>query len=288
MTLEDRLTELVTARGADVLADPVEFRAALDDYVTDEEITPGDRNVLVDAVRLGAVQLLLRLLDQGSEPRAAISEAGMALARERGSDDARRSLHATALLGYAAGRVDSVVLRSFEVSAPPVTLPPPPAPPRTAVLPRDPSVPTRRRGRVAWVVGVVVLLLAAGAFGWWWLVLRAESPEEGVEKWFAARSCEAVADRVTGPAEEFIDAEMSYGDDSSFCTSFPDYASEYDVESVDERGDRATVEVDGTQHYDGSDESIADERDFTATFDLRRVEDAWLVSNVEWTYDDEE
>lgn len=312
MTLEDRLTELVTTRGADVLDDPGEFRAAVDDYLTDEELSPGDRNVLVDAVRLGAVRRLLALLDQGSDPRAAVSEAGAALARERGSDDARRSLRATALLGYATGRLDEQVLRSFEVTpAQPTQPPPPPTPappppptpppyvpapadaalPPTRVAAPEPAAPAgRQHGRRRWpiLVGVAALVLLVVGLGVWWFALRGETPEDGLEEWFDARSCEAAADRMTGPAAEMIQAEIDAGDDSGFCTSYAEYASDYTVASVDDRGDRATIEVDGTQHYDGSDESIPDERDFSATFDMRHLDGEWLVSNVQWTYDDEE
>ena len=66
-----------------------------------------------------------------------------------------------------------------------------------------------------------------------------------------------------------------------------EYSSSYEVTASEERGDRATVEVEGTQHYDGPSEDIADERDFTAVFDLRLVDDEWLVSNIVWTYADE-
>lgn len=310
MTLQDRLAELVAVRGAGIVADPNEFRAALDDYLTDDEIEPGDRNVLVDAVRLGAVRRLLELLDQGGEPHAAVNEAGAALARERGSDDPARSRRATALLGFALGRLDDAVVRSFDGAAAAASTPPPPplasprpAPPPAAPVAPPPAAPipppTRviaapepapagrgsRRVLLA-VTGGVVLLLVVGALGWWFL-LRSESPEDGLEEWFAARTCEAAADRMTGPAEETIQAELDAGDGSELCSTFGDYASEYEVTSVDERGDRATVEVEGTQYYDGSNESTADERDFTAVFDLRRVDGEWLVSNLEWTYADE-
>ena len=302
MTLEARLAELVSARGLGLLADPEEFRAALDDYLTDEELEPGDRNVLVDAVRLGAVRRLVVLLEQGSDQSSAVSESGLALARERGSDDARRSLHATALLGFAAGRIDEQVLRSFGTApSPPVPAPPPapaaPPPPDPVSTPTEvlgaspwatpPPVAGRRRRTPVLVAAAAGVVLVVGGALLWWVLTRGESPEDAVEDWFAARSCKAVADRMTGTALEQLQPELDLGQDSSFCATFPDYKSDYEVKSVDERDDRATVEVEGTQHYDGNDDSIADTRDFSVVIDLEQVDGKWLVSNFTWKYADE-
>ncbi len=292
MTVHAHLARMVAARGADVLADPVEFRAALDDYLTDDEISPGDRNVLVDAVRLDAVRRLVDLLDHGSDPRAAVNEAGLALARERGSDDARRSLRATAQLGYAAGRLDDEVVREFDVATPAAPFPSPPQPSPEAFAPTHVIAPAdapraRSAGRAVLLVGSgLALLLVVGA-GVWWFLLRGGTPEDTVDEFFAAHSCEDAAELLTGAAAEQVQTEIDLGDDSTLCPTYGDYTSEYDVTEADDRGDRATVEVNGTQHYDGIDEAVADQRDFTAVFDLRRVDGEWLVSNVNWTYADE-
>jgi hypothetical protein len=133
----------------------------------------------------------------------------------------------------------------------------------------------------------VVLLLVVAGVGVWWFLLRGESPEDGVDKWFAARSCRAFADRMTGTALHDLQPELDAGSDSDFCSSLPDFSEDYDITSVDERGDRATVDVKGTQHYDGSDDSIADERDFTVKLDLRLIDGEWLVSNADWHYVDQ-
>jgi hypothetical protein len=92
---------------------------------------------------------------------------------------------------------------------------------------------------------------------------------------------------MTGTALEQLQPELDLGQDSSFCATFPDYKSDYEVKSVDERDDRATVEVEGTQHYDGNDDSIADTRDFSVVIDLEQVDGKWLVSNFTWKYADE-
>jgi hypothetical protein len=294
MTLHAHLAQLVAARGSDVLGDPGEFRAALDDYLTD--------NVLVDAVRLGAVRRLLDLLDQGSDPRAAVNEAGLALARERGSDDARRSLRATAQLGYAAGRLDDDVVQDFDVAMPQEPFPPPPIVPAPVPAPPGPSpaasTPTRvvtpagtpestrshrgpRRSVLLTAGGGALLLVLVGA-ALWWFVLRGEAPEDAVDDFFAARSCEEAAALTTGTAADQIQTEIDRGNDSRLCPAYADFSFDYDVTSSDERGDRATIEVEGTQHYDGSDESVEDQQDFSATFDLRRIEGEWLISNINW------
>ncbi|RHW27385.1 hypothetical protein D0Z08_09560 [Nocardioides immobilis] len=314
MTLQARLAELITARGAEVLADPGEFRAALDDYLTDEEISPGDRNVLVDAVRLDAVRRLLGLLDQGSDPRAAINEAGLALARERGSDDPRRSLRATALLGYAVGRIDEDVVRSFEFTRAPARPTPPPyvpdpasgvVPPTRVVPPTPPptSAPAaaapapaswpvpaaapgsggRRRMPIVIGAAAVAVLLVAG-LAVWWFALRGETPEEGLEEWFSAGSCEEAADRMTGSIKQMLEDQID--DEGGICAAFTDYSIEYDVVSVDENGDRATVKIEGTEYYDGTDETVPDEEEFSATFDLRRIDGEWLVSDIHWPDDE--
>lgn len=131
----------------------------------------------------------------------------------------------------------------------------------------------------------VALLLVAG-LAVWWFALRGETPEEGLEEWFEARTCEEAVERMTGSVKQALQDEIDSGDEDGVCASFADYASEYDVESVDERGDRATIKVEGTQYYDGSDESVPDEQEFSATFDLRRIDGEWLVSDIDWPDDD--
>lgn len=299
MTLEARLSELVATRGADVLGDPGEFRAALDDYLTDDEIEPGDRNVLTDAVRLGALRRLLELLGQGSDPRAAIIEAGSALARERGSDDAHRSLRATALLGYAAGRIDEQVLGSFATGSAPIVgqraLDPAPVPtaPRTAAegLPPtriaqfDVPAPHNKR-RWVWLCGTLVLLVLAGA-AVWWVVLRGGSPEETVKEWFGARSCEDEAELVTGAAADFLFEKMDAGPDDDYCATYADYRSDFEIDNVSVEGSSATVTAHGTQRYIGDDDSKkGPPRDFSTSFRLRLIDGEWLISNADTTYEE--
>lgn len=129
MALHDSLRELVAARGAAVVDDATELRGALDDFLGEDEATIGELNLLVDAVRLGGLDRLLTMLDNGAAPAAAVAEAGAALARDRGSDDTRRASWAVAALGFALGRVDAGVVERTVPTAGPVTPPPPPPPP---------------------------------------------------------------------------------------------------------------------------------------------------------------
>ena len=109
--LHELLRELVERQGAGVIETPEAFRAALDDFLTEDEATLGELNLLADAVRLGAVDRLLSMLDNGAEPHAAVAEAGDALARDRGTEDLRRTRWAVAAVGYALGRVDAASSR---------------------------------------------------------------------------------------------------------------------------------------------------------------------------------
>ena len=129
MALHHSLRELVEARGAAVVEDSDELRAALDDFLAEDEATLGELNLLVDAVRLGALRRLVDVLDHGAEPAAAVWDAGRALARDRGTDDPTRSCWALAGLGYALGKVDESVVHAHRANAGTVAAPvPPPAP----------------------------------------------------------------------------------------------------------------------------------------------------------------
>ena len=110
MSLHESLRDLVSARGRAVVDDRSEFRAALDDFLTEDEITVGELNLLSDAVGLGAVARLLDLLDLGAEPAAAVQESGSELARDRGTDDVRRAVWAVTVIGYALDRVPEDLL----------------------------------------------------------------------------------------------------------------------------------------------------------------------------------
>lgn len=190
--LHESLRELIVARGVEVVSDADEFRGALDDFLHEDEATVGELNLLVDAVRLGAVQRFLAVVEQGAQPAAAARDAGMTLARDRGVDDPTRSRWAVAAIGYALGKAPAEVVTDLRDGGstqpvpapdPPVPAPDPPKPvrpttvdvPRTEPIPilapapfQEPVVP-HRRGRAVVASLLAVALVAAIAGGvWWW------------------------------------------------------------------------------------------------------------------------
>lgn len=108
--LHEQLRSLVAQHGTGIADSAEQFRAALDDYLTEEDATQGELNLLVDSVRLGGVERLLNMLDNGADADAAVREAGGELARDRSSDE-QRSRWAVATMGYALGRVGVAVVR---------------------------------------------------------------------------------------------------------------------------------------------------------------------------------
>ncbi|MEZ0579924.1 hypothetical protein [Nocardioides sp. MH1] len=135
MALHDSLRELVSVRGAGVVEEADELRGALDDFLAEDEATLGELNLLVDAVRLGALRRVLDVLAHGAEPQAAVREAGAALARDRGTDDPSRSCWAIAALAFAVGKADDSLVRMFRADAGTVPAATPPSAPHGPVPP---------------------------------------------------------------------------------------------------------------------------------------------------------
>ncbi len=138
MALHDSLRDLVSVRGPGVVDEAEEFRGVLDDFLAEDEASLGELNLLVDAVRLGALRRVLDVLEHGAAPEAAVREAGAALARDRGTDDPTRSCWALASLCFALGKVDDSLVRLFRSDAgtmPAATPPTAPNGPAPGVVP---------------------------------------------------------------------------------------------------------------------------------------------------------
>lgn len=132
MELHEALRELVTAHGRSILDDATGFRGVLDDVLAEDQASTGDINLLVDAVRFDALNPLVAMIDGGADAGRAVDEAGLRLARNRGGADQAAASWASAVLGYAVGKVpEAVVLRyrSGRPSAPGLPPPPPTGPP---------------------------------------------------------------------------------------------------------------------------------------------------------------
>ena len=177
MPLHEQLRTLVSTHGPSILDTAEGFRGALDDFLTEDEATAGELNLLVDAVRLGSVRRLVSLLDQGADPSAALAEAAAQLARDRDTapDRARWAL---AMLGYALRRLDATIPVVADEAPPPAPHPTPPvAAPPEPPPPPPPTVPatspayssgasttstTGGRARRAGLVLVALLLVVGG------------------------------------------------------------------------------------------------------------------------------
>lgn len=213
MELHIALKELVDRVGPGVLDDPATLRGVLDDVLDEETATLGDLNLLVDALRLGAVEQLLRILDTDADPIAAATSAGTRLARDRGGGDPQASSWACAVLGFALGRVpEDVVRRLRDAASTAVIAPAPPPrpatvqPPTTAAPPTmaaPPSAPAPERGirsparpgrRALSVALVVALAVAAGVVAAFVLTSDGD-PEAGAD------DATATPTDVGGPVE---------------------------------------------------------------------------------------
>jgi hypothetical protein len=99
--LSSELRALIKRYGTHVLDDPEGLRATLDDYL-DDQLNPGQVNLVVDAVRFGSLERLEALVSQGADPSAALVEVSGALAQQRGGD-VESAYWACAVLAHAAG-----------------------------------------------------------------------------------------------------------------------------------------------------------------------------------------
>ncbi|GAA5155059.1 hypothetical protein GCM10023340_39670 [Nocardioides marinquilinus] len=142
MQLHEHLYALGQRLGRDVFDDADGFRGALDDFLDEDAASTGEINLLVDAVRLGALRSMVTTLDSGGDVLRAVEEAAARLARDRGSADLDGARWALAALGYGLGRVSDPDVQRYRSAAapdadasspavPPTVLPtvlPPPSP----------------------------------------------------------------------------------------------------------------------------------------------------------------
>ena len=105
MDIHIAVRDIVDQVGTGVLSDPDNFRGVLDDVLDEDAADAGEVNLLVDAVRFGAVAQLVRLLDSDADMVRAVETAASGFARLRGGADPNASRWACAVLGFAIRRV---------------------------------------------------------------------------------------------------------------------------------------------------------------------------------------
>lgn len=129
MKLHQSLADLARDHGHDLFRDATAFRGSLDDYLDEGQASSGTINLLTDAVRLGALDGMVTMLDSGANPADAVESAGQRLARDRGSADVRGCQWAVAVLGFALGKVPEDLVTGLDPDAGTAAPPPPPGPP---------------------------------------------------------------------------------------------------------------------------------------------------------------
>lgn len=138
MKLHQSLADLARDHGHDLFRDATAFRGSLDDYLDEGQASSGTINLLTDAVRLGALDGMVTMLDSGANPADAVDSAGQRLARDRGSADVRGCQWAVAVLGFALGKVPEGLVTGLDPEAG-TTAPPPPGP--AVPLAKSPAQP---------------------------------------------------------------------------------------------------------------------------------------------------
>ncbi|MCX6399150.1 MAG: hypothetical protein NTX33_04360 [Propionibacteriales bacterium] len=237
--LHIQLRELVTAVGRSVVEDAETFRAALDDYLDERAASRGELNLLVDAVRLGAVRRAVEQIGHGGDPSLVIDVQADALARDRGVGESSHAAWAIAALGFAMGSVSAgevirrLALRDRRTTAepppavtkpvggPPVVSPPYPPPPPVHPPPWELAgagrVSPPRKGRAGLVVGTIVtcLVLLIGAGVGVWALTRGEGDGAGPRDAGSAgptgpKSPERIDKDLRGAAVELFPADSVF------------------------------------------------------------------------------
>ena len=76
MELHESLAQLARDHGESLFTEADAFRGALDDYLDEGSASTGTINLLTDAVRLGALQGMITMLDSGASVEDAVESAG--------------------------------------------------------------------------------------------------------------------------------------------------------------------------------------------------------------------
>ena len=105
VALHDELADLRAQVGPQIFDDPVAFRAAFDDFVSEGAASTGEVSLLVGAIATGALQRLKDQLALGADPATSIAAQGDLLARDRGTSESDGARWALSVLAHASGAV---------------------------------------------------------------------------------------------------------------------------------------------------------------------------------------
>lgn len=105
VALHDELADLRAQVGPQIFDDPVAFRAAFDDFVSEGSASTGEVSLLVGAIATGALQRLKDQLALGADPATSIAAQGDLLARDRGTSESDGARWALSVLAHASGAV---------------------------------------------------------------------------------------------------------------------------------------------------------------------------------------
>lgn len=103
VALHDELADLRAQVGPQIFDDPVAFRAAFDDFVSEGSASTGEVSLLVGAIATGALQRLKDQLALGADPATSIAAQGDLLARDRGTSESDGARWALSVLAHASG-----------------------------------------------------------------------------------------------------------------------------------------------------------------------------------------
>ncbi|WP_158296610.1 hypothetical protein [Nocardioides albidus] len=259
MKLHQSLAELARDHGTALFGDATAFRGSLDDYLDEGQASSGTINLLTDAVRLGALDGLVTMLDSGAAPAHAVESAGQRLARDRGSADVRGCQWAIAVLGFALGKVPESLVDGLDPDAgtaappghgpggtaplqPPVTSPihqpvqpvhqpvhqpgqsvhqpGPPSYPAPGQGPWVPPPPPSRKSSTGFIVAAIAVALVVVVAGIIGILAVAGSDDEKAADDSSSKTAESTDETSDEASDEASDESSAGTDANAFGTGY--------------------------------------------------------------------
>ncbi|CAM3988148.1 DUF2510 domain-containing protein [Smaragdicoccus niigatensis] len=142
----------------------------------------------------------------------------------------------------------------------------------------------RRLPLILGLVAAVVAMVGIGGGAAAYLLTRGPSPEDVVQQWLVAKTCEEEKKLVTGKELDRVQANLNSHDDEITCDySDWDY-SDYTVDSSNIDGSDAKFTVTGTWHYRGTDPDADKEGGFEIHMQLTKLDDGWKIKGMQWCH----